>query len=1359
MTEQIIQTKSTYFFNRSFDKGRLKSLISWYFRTYGEYQTVFLLEELKIMGFHQATKAGISLSIDDLLIPDSKINLLRDAEQIITLNTQKEQQGDLTSIERFQHMIDTWHLTSETLKKDVVQNFRTKNTLNPVYMMAFSGARGNLSQVRQLVGMRGLMSDPQGQIIDFPITSNFREGLTLTEYVISCYGARKGIVDTALRTANSGYLTRRLVDVAQHVMVSCFDCGTKDGLEVENMCEGNKITYHIKDRILGRVLANDVKTIAKRNTLVNLDLAQEIGKLVDQTPEKVSIRVRSPLTCIARDAVCQLCYGWSLAHNELVSLGEAIGIIAAQSIGEPGTQLTMRTFHTGGVFSGDTFEQISAPFSGRLQYTDQTPGELIRTTHGKIAFLTKSSCECNIISTETNKILSTIAIPEFSILFHPNKKLIKKDQLIAEFTSLARQSNQRIQAKQSFKAPIEGQVFFEDALFGYQNEKTKAARQFGSLWLLSGSIQTGGPFFGQPKDFIQMQAPISEQHLISTKTGEVQTYTSQNQLGDSEIKGLRNSRIVIPFNSIRWANGYYTGNDKNSPNEVLVLWKALNDQLQITNIKFQYNTSLKELPNAAIPFALLSTNKSIVSFPGELQSLYKTYSLTSKTIKKSAYNIENGLLSQNLLMNLNPLAQLPEKPLVMAIDWVNDTNHLIAFRNRQGELLPKLTATTGLLKLLFSPTNIAKLSPNEDRGKRYSALSGQHLETNKTGFIFSVIQGWPYQSKYTNRTIFPSKTINDYGEVVVDDIRFNTSKTTISISRKPLGLERFTHFYDPADLNQNDSLGKLFFHLLTYSKTKNKSLWNTKSLNKKTNFLYIIEEQQECNYKQTLDEFQTEYIVNLQKTSRVRNSQRCSVLRTSNSFPTLFGTTVVNNQHSFKTFFQLESNQLSSSFAEVYKINDSLQNLKSFVPFALKNIYAHKYQKSNLSKKLNQNLDKTIPSNSLLLQHFGTTQLSVYNFTPFLMDSFYNNHESRTSAKNIGTISQQIKVVKRLNEKIAKNELIAKRQVLSTLTGEIIFEQKVGTNNNTPENLLLTKDHFEVVRVPKGVLQNKTFKTLNTFVRSKDLLFSTYTIRNAGQIIGLRSTKNGDFIIFRKGKPVLFSSRALFTVNQDDFIRKDSLLSTFFYRRLQTGDIVQGIPKIEEFFEARSFKFGEPIPNSVPEKLSHLYETFSLRMPNSLAVRNSIQNIQQYLVDSVQQVYQSQGVTISDKHLEIIVRQMTSKVKITAGGQTGFLPGELVSLETIELINQGMDGAPAKYEPILLGITKASLETKSFISAASFQETTRILARAAIERKTDFLKGLKENVILGHLIPAGTGFRDFLSSSTTTLPLTQNSNL
>src|SRR6056300_1320766 len=264
------------FFNRTFDKVRLKNLISWYLVTYGEYQTIYLLEELKVLGFHNATIAGISLSIDDLLIPETKKDLIRKAEFIIQNNKNKYRRGDLTAIEQFQHMIDIWHLTSEDLKTDVVQNFRKNHTLNPVYMMAFSGARGNLSQVRQLVGMRGLMSDPQGQIIDYPITSNFREGLTLTEYVISCYGARKGLVDTALRTANSGYLTRRLVDVAQHVIVSQLDCETMNGIQLTNITESGKVIVKLEQRLIGRVLAEDYLPISSRNIEINPDLASKL---------------------------------------------------------------------------------------------------------------------------------------------------------------------------------------------------------------------------------------------------------------------------------------------------------------------------------------------------------------------------------------------------------------------------------------------------------------------------------------------------------------------------------------------------------------------------------------------------------------------------------------------------------------------------------------------------------------------------------------------------------------------------------------------------------------------------------------------------------------------------------------------------------------------------------------------------------------------------------------------------------------------------------------------------------------------------------------------------------------------------
>ncbi|EFJ39015.1 hypothetical protein VOLCADRAFT_72009, partial [Volvox carteri f. nagariensis] len=246
------------FFNFTFDKGRLKNLVSWTLEKHGQYKTVELLEQLKKTGFEYATKAGISLGIDDLKIPPKKNTLLLEAEQLTKLTVHQYQRADITAVERFQRLIDTWHRTSEQLKQEVINYFEETDILNPVYMMAFSGARGNISQVRQLVGMRGLMSDPQGQIIDFPIRSNFREGLTLTEYIISSYGARKGIVDTALRTANAGYLTRRLVDVAQHVIISHYDCGTQKGIFLTDMKEGNKTIVSAQNRIIGRVLARDI---------------------------------------------------------------------------------------------------------------------------------------------------------------------------------------------------------------------------------------------------------------------------------------------------------------------------------------------------------------------------------------------------------------------------------------------------------------------------------------------------------------------------------------------------------------------------------------------------------------------------------------------------------------------------------------------------------------------------------------------------------------------------------------------------------------------------------------------------------------------------------------------------------------------------------------------------------------------------------------------------------------------------------------------------------------------------------------------------------------------------------------------
>ena len=392
MNSSLSRSANMVFLNRSFDKKRLKALLLWFRLNLSEGAALEAVEILQGLGFRSATQGAISLGLDDLKTPVSKGDRVFQAQLEVALAHHEHHRGNRTPVELFQHLVDTWHRTSQDLTAEVVQLFHSTERVNPVYMMAFSGARGNLSQVRQLVGMRGLMADPRGQIVGFPILSNFREGLTITEYFVSCYGARKGVVDTAIRTADAGYLTRRLADVSHHFVVRTTNCGTHRNIRLRDIKEGQKTILPLASRLVGRVLAEHIPQIASRNEEITPDLA---SKLASQC---IEVSVRSPLSCSLRWGVCQLCYGWGLSEGRRVTLGEAVGIIAAQSIGEPGTQLTLRTFHTGGVFSGDLLNEIRAPYNGTVFFPEPLQGLLVRTPHGQIAFLTKISGKMIIFS-------------------------------------------------------------------------------------------------------------------------------------------------------------------------------------------------------------------------------------------------------------------------------------------------------------------------------------------------------------------------------------------------------------------------------------------------------------------------------------------------------------------------------------------------------------------------------------------------------------------------------------------------------------------------------------------------------------------------------------------------------------------------------------------------------------------------------------------------------------------------------------------------------------------------------------------------------------------------------------------------
>jgi len=363
------------FINGTLKKKGLQSLVSFAFLRLGQEKTVALLDELKSIGFLYATKSGVSIGIDDMVTPPNKKEIIERAyEEVAKLQKQYEE-ATITNLERINKVTAIWSEVTDEVAREMFKAMdereKARNELNPILMMADSGARGSEAQIRQLAGMRGLMAKPSGEIIETPIVANFREGLNVLQYFISTHGARKGLADTALKTADSGYLTRRLVDVAQDVIVSEYDCGTLKGILAEAIIRNGEEVESLRDRIIGRTALEDIvdpvdgTVIVKANQEIDEDLAQKV-----QLSGLKSVKIRSVLTCQTRRGVCVKCYGRNLATGKTVEIGEAIGIIAAQSIGEPGTQLTMRTFHVGGTAQLEHETKHIASIDGTVKYSD-----------------------------------------------------------------------------------------------------------------------------------------------------------------------------------------------------------------------------------------------------------------------------------------------------------------------------------------------------------------------------------------------------------------------------------------------------------------------------------------------------------------------------------------------------------------------------------------------------------------------------------------------------------------------------------------------------------------------------------------------------------------------------------------------------------------------------------------------------------------------------------------------------------------------------------------------------------------------------------------------------------------------------
>ena len=1231
------------FYNRIVDKKQLKKLVSWAYTNYGSARSSQMADELKDMGFRYATRAGVSISVDDLKVPPVKRKMLEEAEIEVRATENRYAKGEITEVERFQKVIDTWNGTSEALKEEVVTNFRTTDPLNSVYMMAFSGARGNLSQVRQLVGMRGLMADPQGEIIGIPIKTNFREGLTVTEYIISSYGARKGLVDTALRTADSGYLTRRLVDVAQDVIVREVDCGTERGIRIGDMTDGDQVLIPLADRLLGRVLGEDVvhketgEIVAYKNQHLDDDTCKKIGAAVDD------VLVRSPLTCEAARSVCQSCYGWSLAHGHKVDLGEAVGIIAAQSIGEPGTQLTMRTFHTGGVFTGEVARQVRAPFAGVIKFGEKLKTRGVRTRHGDDRDQVEVAGNLVVGATQGSKT-KTFSVAPGTLLLVKDGQEVAKDQLLGE-VALAKPKRSTEKATKDVNTDLAGEVVFADLpteeKTDRQGNTTRTAQRGGLMWVLSGEIY----------NLLPGAEPVVEngQHV------EAETVLAQTQLTSVHGGVVR----LIP------------------------------DSREI------------EIITASVRLDQAKVKKTVTGSREQ-------YMLTTA----------NG---DRFSLKTTPGTKVVSGQVVAEL--IDDSYH---------------TETGGIIK--YAGVEVAKRGKGKgDKG--YEVLEGGNLlwipeechEVNKDISLLQVEDG-DYVEAGTevvkevfcqNSGVVEVIQKNDIlREIVVKPGDLHLLPDGVSADKKePFLIQPGTEVYsglvvDKLCYGEYGISGEGEYLLLRpvqeFTVAKERSLPSQDSINESGSVPIGLKSVQKILYKDG---------------ERVKSVEGLELLRTQ---------------------LILEIGGGEEENAEL------IQSLNADIELV----------------SLDEDLEEGEESDESILQ------MVILESLVLRRDRSADAHSGSTSTK----------VMVEDGQDIPPGAVIALTEIQCKEAGEV---RGIKEATEAIRRILVVREsdrHHIPISEPAQV------EVGDLIVAGREIVPGVIA-DESGQCVAVED----DRVTIRLARPYRVSPGAMLQVMDGDLVQRGDNLVLLVFERSKTGDIIQGLPRIEELLEARKPKeacilarrpgvaqviyeedetvdvkvveadgvvadypvgpgqnvmvsdgqqveAGTPLTDGLSnphEILELFFEYYVGELGVYEAALKGLQAAQRFLVGEVQSVYQSQGIDISDKHIEVIVRQMTSKVRVDDGGDTIMLPGELVELKQIEQVNGAMaitGGAPARYTPVLLGITKASLNTDSFISAASFQETTRVLTEAAIEGKSDWLRGLKENVIIGRLIPAGTGF-------------------
>nr|YP_009365990.1 RNA polymerase beta'' subunit [Piper nigrum]ARJ61503.1 RNA polymerase beta'' subunit [Piper nigrum] len=1322
------------FRNKAIDGTAMKRLISRLIDHFGMAYTSHILDQVKTLGFQQATATSISLGIDDLLTIPSKGWLVRDAEQQGLILEKHHHYGNVHAVEKLRQSIEIWYATSEYLRQEMHTNFRMTDPSNPVHIMSFSGARGNASQVHQLVGMRGLMSDPQGQMIDLPIQSNLREGLSLTEYIISCYGARKGVVDTAVRTSDAGYLTRRLVEVVQHIVVRRTDCGTIRGISAspQNSME-EKIWIQ---RLIGHVLAYDIymgpRCIAARNQDIGIGL---VNRFI--TFQAKSIYIRTPFICRSTSWICRLCYGRSPTHGDLVELGEAVGVIAGQSIGEPGTQLTLRTFHTGGVFTGGTAEYVRAPSNGKIKFHEDLVHPT-RTRHGHPAFL----CYIDLyVTIESRDILHKVNIPPKSFILVQNNQYVESEQVIAEIRAGASALSFKEKVRKHIYSDSEGEMHWSTNVYHtpeYTYGNVHLLPKTSHLWILSGNpCKSNRALFSLHKDQDQMNV-----YSLSLEQRSISDFSVTND------RVRRKSFSSDPSSGGRGGRFFdYSGPDKSIPNDC---WNFIYSAILHENSDF---LAKRRRNRFIIPFQY--------SQEGEKEPM--PYSGISIEIPKTGILRRNSILAYFDDPRYRRSGSGITKYGTVEVDSLVKKEDLVEYRGAK-ELRTKYQ--TKVDRFFFIPEEVHILPGSSSIMVRNNSIIRVDTEIalntrSQVGGLVRVER----KKKRIELKIF-SGNIHFPGE-------------TNKISRHsgillPPGMEKKN--------SKESKKWKNWIYVQRVTPIKKKYFVSVRPV-----VTYEIADGINLATLFPQDSLQERDNVQLRVVNYILYGNGKPIRGISHTSIQLVRTCLVLNwdQDNKKTssieevcasFVEVRANDLIRDFIRVdlvkprvlntgkrndtagYGLNpDNGSDCPNRNPFYSK-IKIQSLTQDHGTIHTSLNINKQLPSLLIL------SSSNCFRVGPLKVNGSKSDNGKKKSIKEdpailirnsfgpLGTIAKITNFDSR-NYYLTDNQILLKKYLIldnfKNLFQDVLYyliDEKGRILNPDP----CSNTIFNAFDLNWCFLHHNSCEKTFSIISLGQLFYengSIYKYRShikSGQIV----TVHGDSLVIRSAKPHLATPGATVHGHYGEIIYEGDTLVTFIYEKSRSGDITQGLPKVEQVLEVRSI---DSISMNLEKRVEGWNENITkiLGIPWGFLIGAELTIAQSRisLVNKIQKVYRSQGVQIHNRHIEIIVRQITSKVLVSEDGMSNaFSPGELIGLLRAERTGRALEETIC-YRAILLGLTRASLNTQSFISEASFQETARVLAKAALRGRIDWLKGLKENVVLGGMIPVGTGFKGIVRRS------------